>query len=95
MKWIRIGGKYRKTNVTGEASNCSRGCGACCIIPLIHNDDGTIFKRPNTRCIYLTDDLRCEIYNDPGKPKECREFTCRETYSDMRKALERNYRERR
>lgn len=94
MKWIQIGGKYRKTNVAGEAANCSRGCGACCIAPIIHNDDGTIFKRPRERCRYLAEDLTCEIYNDPRKPKECREFTCRNTYPEMRRALERSYMER-
>lgn len=31
-------------------------------------------KPAGTRCIHLTDDLRCAIFTDPGRPKVCHDF---------------------
>jgi hypothetical protein len=31
-------------------------------------------KPAGVRCIHLTDDYRCDIYNDPSKPAVCTGF---------------------
>jgi len=55
---------------------CRPGCGACCIYPSISSPipgmpDG---KPAGVRCIHLTDDLRCAIFEDPMRPEVCRGF---------------------
>jgi hypothetical protein len=32
-------------------------------------------KPAGTKCIHLSDDYRCEIYDTRGKPKVCTDFT--------------------
>jgi hypothetical protein len=31
-------------------------------------------KPAGVKCIHLLDDFRCDIYDDPGKPKVCDDF---------------------
>lgn len=52
---------------------CRAGCGACCIAPSISSP---IPGMPNgkpafTRCIHLSDDYLCLIYDDPRRPAVC------------------------
>lgn len=55
---------------------CRPGCGACCIAPSISSPipgmpDG---KPAGVRCIHLTDDCRCGIFNSPERPEVCENF---------------------
>ena len=55
---------------------CRKNCGACCIIssissPLPGMPEG---KPAGVRCIHLTDDLKCNIYGSPDRPKVCTNF---------------------
>ena len=55
---------------------CRKGCAACCIYlsissPIPGMPDG---KPAGVRCIHLTNDLLCAIYNYPDKPKVCDDF---------------------
>jgi len=59
-----------------DKMKCRVGCGACCIAPSISSaipgmPDG---KPAGTRCIHLTEDYTCGIYNDPGRPEVCDRF---------------------
>jgi Fe-S-cluster containining protein len=55
---------------------CREGCGACCIALSISSEiPGMPGGKPaGVRCIHLTDDYRCAIYNDPAKPAVCSDF---------------------
>lgn len=55
---------------------CRIGCGACCIAPSISSPiPGMPGGKPaGVRCIHLTTDYSCSIYNDPGRPKVCGAF---------------------
>lgn len=53
--------------------NCREACGACCIMPSISSP---IPGMPNgklagERCIHLTDELKCQLFNSPDRPKVC------------------------
>ena len=55
---------------------CRPGCGVCCITPSISSPipgmpDG---KPQNVRCIHLTDDLLCNIFNNCLRPDVCKNF---------------------
>jgi len=55
---------------------CRKNCGACCIAPSISSPipgmpDG---KPAGVACIHLTDDYRCAIFEDQGRPKVCADF---------------------
>ncbi|MEX0987972.1 MAG: YkgJ family cysteine cluster protein [Bacteroidales bacterium] len=55
---------------------CRVGCGACCIAPSISSPipgmpDG---KPAGTRCIHLTEDYACAIYDSPDRPEVCAKF---------------------
>jgi Fe-S-cluster containining protein len=57
---------------------CRPGCGACCIAPSISTPipgmpDG---KPAGVRCIHLTEDYRCAIFD--RRPKVCRDFKAEE-----------------
>jgi len=56
---------------------CRPGCGACCIAPSISSPiPGMPEGKPaGTRCIHLTDDYRCSIFEHPNRPEVCRRFT--------------------
>lgn len=53
--------------------NCRGGCGACCIAlsittPLPGMPGG---KPAGVRCVHLTEDLRCAIFDRPERPACC------------------------
>ena len=55
---------------------CREKCGACCIAPSISSPipgmpDG---KPAGVPCIHLSDNYRCQIFGDPGRPKVCDQF---------------------
>ncbi len=55
---------------------CRIGCGACCIAPSISSaipgmPDG---KPAGVRCVQLTDDNRCTLFNNPRRPQVCNRF---------------------
>lgn len=55
---------------------CREKCGVCCIVPSISS---FIPGMPNGKpggvtCIHLTPDMKCGIFNDPGRPKVCAGF---------------------
>lgn len=53
--------------------NCRAGCGACCIAPSISSPiPGMPNGKPaGVRCVQLTDDNRCAIFGQPGRPAVC------------------------
>ncbi|HVG23541.1 MAG TPA: YkgJ family cysteine cluster protein [Thermoanaerobaculia bacterium] len=56
-----------------ELIACRGGCGACCIAPSISSPipgmpDG---KPAGVRCIHLTADFRCAIFEHPERPAVC------------------------
>jgi hypothetical protein len=52
---------------------CRAGCGACCIAPSISSPipGMPVGKPAGVRCIQLTDDNRCAIFGQPGRPSVC------------------------
>jgi Fe-S-cluster containining protein len=56
---------------------CREGCGACCIVLSISSEiPGMPMGKPaGVRCIHLTGDYRCAIYESPLKPAACSGFT--------------------
>ena len=75
---------------------CRSGCGACCIYPSISS---AIPGMPNgkpagVRCIHLSNDLKCSIFESSDRPKVCLGFkpeilfcgeTSQEAYSILAK----------
>ena len=60
--------------------DCHTNCGACCIAPSISSPipgmpDG---KPANVRCIHLSADYRCLIYQSPERPEVCSKFQAEE-----------------
>ena len=55
---------------------CRELCGACCIMPSISSPiPGMPNGKPaGVRCIHLTDDYRCGIFNSPKRPRVCDGF---------------------
>jgi uncharacterized protein len=55
---------------------CRSGCGACCIYPSISSSiPGMPSGKPaGVRCIQLTDDLKCAVFNHPSRPEVCKGF---------------------
>ncbi len=56
--------------------DCRESCGACCIAPSISAkipgmDNG---KPAGVRCIHLTGDYRCDIFDSPDRPDVCAGF---------------------
>ena len=52
---------------------CRVGCGACCIAPSINSPipgmpDG---KPAGVRCVQLTEDNRCKLFDQPERPTFC------------------------
>jgi len=61
---------------------CRPGCAACCIAlsissPVPGMPDG---KPAGVRCIHLLNNLRCDIYFSPDKPKVCDDFKAEEEF---------------
>jgi len=55
---------------------CRTNCGACCIAPSISS---SIPGMPNgkpagVRCIHLTHDYKCAIFDSPERPEVCDKF---------------------
>lgn len=52
------------------------GCGACCIAPSISSPIPGMpnGKAAGERCIHLTEDYLCGIFNHPNRPKVCADF---------------------
>lgn len=55
---------------------CRLSCGACCIAPSISSP---IPGMPNGKaageaCIHLSNDWKCNIFNEPTRPKVCADF---------------------
>lgn len=52
---------------------CRVGCGACCIAPSISSPiPGMQEGKPaGVRCIQLTEDNLCRIFNSPLRPRVC------------------------
>lgn len=52
---------------------CRSGCAACCIAPSISSPiPGMPHGKPaGVRCIQLADDLRCQLFGLPQRPKVC------------------------
>lgn len=55
---------------------CRSNCGACCIIPSISSPiPGMPCGKPaGIRCIHLTSDFKCNIFNSPDRPLVCKQF---------------------
>ena len=55
---------------------CRSDCGACCIAISISSPiPGMPKGKPaGVRCIHLSDDNRCALFNDPGRPKVCGDY---------------------
>jgi Fe-S-cluster containining protein len=77
---LQIGGKQSFGGVVvlsgfeyNDAMQCRAGCGACCIalsissaIPGMPNG-----KPAGVRCVHLTEDNLCAIYDSPERPLVC------------------------
>ncbi|MDX9696778.1 MAG: YkgJ family cysteine cluster protein [Bacteroidales bacterium] len=55
---------------------CREGCAACCIYlsissPIPGMPNG---KPAGVRCIHLSEDLKCNIFTSPDRPKVCAGF---------------------
>jgi Fe-S-cluster containining protein len=87
---------FARLKIVIRKMNCRPGCGACCIIPSISSfipgmPDG---KPAGVRCIHLTYDLKCALYNSGDRPQVCRDYKadpeiCGETREDAVKTLSR------
>ncbi len=58
------------------ALTCRMGCAACCTSPSISSP---LPKMPQGKpagvpCPHLMDDLRCELFGKPERPKVCSDF---------------------
>lgn len=55
---------------------CREHCGACCIVPSISSSiPGMPGGKPRgVRCIHLLDDMKCNIFESPLRPKVCNGF---------------------
>ena len=59
---------------------CRVGCGACCIAPSISTPiPGMPGGKPaGVRCVQLSADNQCHVYNHPDRPKVCEQFEASE-----------------
>jgi uncharacterized protein len=62
--------------------DCREKCGACCVALSISSPiPGMPGGKPaGVRCIHLREDYSCSIYDQPGKPKVCTDFTAEEEF---------------
>ena len=74
---------------------CRFGCAVCCIdISISSPIPGMpLGKAAGVRCVQLTDDLKCKIFNDPSRPEICSSFKpeimfCGNTTEDARKTVQ-------
>lgn len=59
-----------------ENHQCREKCGVCCITPSISSSipgmpDG---KAADIKCINLSEDLLCKIFDSPDRPEVCKNF---------------------
>ena len=56
--------------------SCRMGCAACCIAPSISSPLPKLpqGKPPGVPCPHLMDDLKCELFGQPERPKVCGDF---------------------
>ena len=69
-------------NADRNRGSCRIGCGACCIAPSISSvipgmPDG---KPAGVRCIQLTPDNRCMLFDKPGRPAVCSAYSATEEF---------------
>jgi uncharacterized protein len=59
--------------------NCRPGCGACCIAMSISSPiPGMPEGKPSgIPCIHLTEEYRCALFGDPGRPRVCADIAAR------------------
>lgn len=62
--------------------SCRAGCGACCIAPSISSPiPGMPQGKPaGVRCIHLTDDNLCDIFDSLERPKVCGGFQAEDLF---------------
>lgn len=55
---------------------CRKGCGACCIAISISSPiPGMPGGKPaGVKCLHLTENYECGLFNDPSRPKICQQF---------------------
>lgn len=61
---------------------CRKGCGACCIAPSISSSiPGMPEGKPaGVKCIHLTSDFLCGIFDAPDRPTVCDKFRADEVF---------------
>jgi len=74
---------------THTAIPCRKGCGACCIAPSISSPiPGMPNGKPaGVRCIHLSPDHCCGLWQQPGRPAVCNSLpamldTCGNNFGD-------------
>jgi Fe-S-cluster containining protein len=74
---------------------CRSGCGVCCIYISISSPiPGMPSGKPaGDRCVQLSDDFRCAIFDDPARPAVCSGFKpdflfCGNTAEEAKKTAE-------
>jgi uncharacterized protein len=73
-----IANNYSKSKEELTASHaCRPGCAACCIAPSITSViPGMAEGKPaGKRCVQLTDNSLCAIFNSPDRPAVCNGFS--------------------
>ncbi len=75
-------GKFRTGVFIPTEMECREKCGACCIVPSISSSiPGMPQGKPaGVRCVQLTDDYRCKIFDNPERPKVCAGFMAEELF---------------
>jgi len=60
--------------------NCRPGCGACCITISISSPIAGMpaGKPAGIRCLHLTEDYRCAIFEHSERPEVCKSFMAEE-----------------
>jgi len=55
---------------------CREHCGACCVAPSISRPYHGMpqGKAAGQRCVHLDENLRCQLFGDPRRPKFCSTF---------------------
>lgn len=55
---------------------CRPACGACCIAPSIVRPYHGMprGKAAGERCVHLDEQLRCQLFGDPRRPRFCTSF---------------------
>jgi Fe-S-cluster containining protein len=62
--------------------NCRKGCGACCIGPSISSPiPGMPHGKPaGVKCIHLTSEYLCGLFDSPLRPKVCGNFMAEDIF---------------